>query len=366
MPWQWPWRRSTQDRALWQVGDTSAPTTYAGVAVGPDQALRLSAVWACVRLLADCISTLPVHAYRGDDQLAELPPLLRQPAADTPLHDWLYQVVVSLLLRGNAYGLVANRSGATLLPSQVELLQPDRVTVQIDLRQRTTVWRLDGQEIDRDELWHVRAYSSPGQVLGLSPVDYARQAIGLGLAAEKYGAQFFGEGATPSGTLNSDQRLNRGQAMEAKEQWQALHRGHRDIAVLGDGIRFLPISIKPDESQFLETTKANVAAVARIYGVPPEMIAGESAGHMAYTTPELRSMDMLTYTVRPWLVRLETAISTLLPSTQTVRFNPDALVRVALLDRYQAHKVGIEGGFLTVNEARELENRPPLAEGGIA
>jgi phage portal protein BeeE len=109
--------------------------------------------------------------------------------------------------------------------------------------------------------------------------------------------------------------------------------------------------------------------VARIYGIPPEMIAGESAGHMAYTTPELRSMDLLTYSVRPWLVRLETAISALLPSTQTVKFNPDALVRVALLDRYQAHKVGIEAGFLTPNEARELENRQPLPDdqaGGIA
>jgi HK97 family phage portal protein len=159
-----------------------------------------------------------------------------------------------------------------------------------------------------------------------------------------------------------------------KARWNAKHKGHRDIAVLGEGARFQPISVRPDESQFLETTKANVAAVARIYGIPPEMIAGESAGHMAYTTPELRSMDMLTYTVRPWLVRLETAISSVLPWSQTVKFNPDALVRVALLDPYTAHKLGIEAGFLRKNEARELENRPPIpglddpppAEGGIA
>jgi phage portal protein BeeE len=93
------------------------------------------------------------------------------------------------------------------------------------------------------------------------------------------------------------------------------------------------------------------------------MIGGETAGHMAYTTPELRSMDMLTYTIRPWLVRLETSISALLPRAQTVKFNPDALVRVALLDRYNAHKVGIDAGFLTVDEARALENRPPLPPG---
>jgi HK97 family phage portal protein len=100
--------------------------------------------------------------------------------------------------------------------------------------------------------------------------------------------------------------------------------------------------------------------------VPPEMIAAESGNSLTYANVEQRGLDFLTYAVRPWLVRLETAISALLPSTQTVRFNPDALVRVALKDRYEAHKIGIDAGFLTRNEARELENRPPLAEGGIA
>jgi HK97 family phage portal protein len=199
MPWRWPWTRSTEDRALWQVGDVPAASTYAGVAVSTDQALRLSAVWACIRLLADCISTLPLHAYRGDDQLDELPPLLREPAAGTPLHDWLYQAVVSLLTRGNVYGIVTARSGATMLPSQVELAHPDKVAASTDTDGVTT-WRLGGEELDRADLWHVRAYSFPGAVLGLSPIEYARQTLGLGLAAEKFGAQFFGDGATPSGT----------------------------------------------------------------------------------------------------------------------------------------------------------------------
>jgi HK97 family phage portal protein len=367
MPWRWPWTR-TEDRALWQIGDVPASPTWAGVQVNPDTALRLSAVWGCIRILADCISTLPVHAFRGDDQLAELPPLLRQPAAGAALHDWLYQVMVSLLLRGNAYGIVTDRSGATMLPSQVEIAHPDQVGVQVDT-DGTVVWRLGGVEQDPADVWHVRAYSFPGSVLGLSPIEYSRQMIGLGLGAERYAAKFFGESAIPAGVLTTDQRITDKDARDLQELWEFGHQGRRRIGVLGAGAKFQPISVNPEESQFLETTKANVAAVARIYGVPPEMIAGESAGHMAYTSPELRSMDLLTYTIRPWLVRLETAISALLPSTQTVRFNPDALVRVALLDRYQAHKVGIEAGFLTRNEARELENRQPLPDdqaGGIA
>jgi phage portal protein BeeE len=202
------WRRVEQREQLTLEGllaDQGTPT-HAGVPVTTDQALRLSAVWSCVRLLADCISTLPLHAFRGDEQLPELPPLLRQPAAATPLHDWLYQIVVSMLTRGNTFGIVTGRSGATMLPSQVEIAHPDRVGASVN-GDGTVTWRLNGEEIDPADLWHVRAYSFPGSVLGLSPIEYARQT--LGLAAEKFGAQFFGEGATPSGVLTSDQRITR-------------------------------------------------------------------------------------------------------------------------------------------------------------
>jgi HK97 family phage portal protein len=364
MPWQWPWRR--QDRALFQIGDMPMPSSWAGVPVTPDHALRLSAVWACVRLLADCISTLPLHAFRGDDQLAELPPLLRQPAAGTALHDWLYQVMVSLLLRGNAYGIVTDRSGATMLPSQVELAAPDRMAVSVE--EGRVIYRLGGDEQDPADVWHVRAYSFPGSVEGLSPVSYAKQTIGLGLAAEKFGAQFFGEGATPSGVLTGDKHIDQTTADALRARWEQRHKGRRGIAVLGDGFRFQAVQVSAEESQFLATTKANVASVARLYGIPPEMIAAESGNSLTYANVEQRGLDFLTYAVRPWLVRLETAISALLPSTQTVRFNPDALVRVALRDRYEAHRIGIEAGFLTRNEARELENRPPLPgpEEGVA
>src|SRR5215211_8316913 len=116
----WPFRKRTKDRALFQIGDLPMLPTWAGVSVTPDTALRLAAVWSCVALLAGSISTLPVHAYReGEREPLATPPLLAQPAARTPLPDWLHQAMVSLLLRGNAYGLVVARSGATMLPTQV-------------------------------------------------------------------------------------------------------------------------------------------------------------------------------------------------------------------------------------------------------
>lgn len=140
-------------------------------------------------------------------------------------------------------------------------------------------------------------------------------------------------------------------------------RRKREPAVL-HAARFEPISVKPEESQFLGTIEANVNAVARIYGVPPEMVAGSTAGPLAYTSPELRSLDLLVYTIRPWLVRLENAISALLPSTQFARFNAGGMVRADLKSRYEAHATAIAAGFLTVNEVRALEDRGPLPEGG--
>jgi HK97 family phage portal protein len=365
---RWVWSRVANREALTLeqlLGEQATPTA-AGVPVTTDHALRLSAVWACVRLLADAVSTLPLDVYRrGErDPLPELPPLLRQPAAGMSLNEWLYAVMVSLLLRGNAYGIVTGRSGSTLLPAQVDLAHPDRLGVTVTPDGRVQ-YRLNCEELLPDDVWHVRAYTFPGAVLGLSPVEYARQTIGLGLAAEKFGAQWFGEGSVPAGVLYADRAGNKEVADKLRAEWMAARRDNRKPAVLS-GVRYEPISVKPEESQFLGTLDANVNAIARLYGCPPEMIGGTTAGPLAYTSPEMRSLDLLTYTVRGWLVRLENAISRLLPSTQYARFNAAGMVRVDLKSRYEAHEIAIRAGFLTVNEVRELEDRGPLPGGAVA
>jgi HK97 family phage portal protein len=358
---RWPWQR--HDRALFQIGDIPVSSTYAAVPVNPTTAMQHSAVWACVNLIAGSISTLPLAAYRRGDQdpLPDLPPILRQPSAGWSMPDFTYAALQSLLLRGNAYGLIVDRAGAGLLPSQVELLAPERVQVEANSR---IIWRIDGQEVDPASIWHVKAFTAPGQVLGLSPIQHARQAIGLGLGAEKWAAKFFGESAIPSGVLTSDQDIRQDRADEIKARWRQRHAGNRDIAVLGSGARFQAVTVAPEEAQFLETTQANVRTIARYFGVQPELIGSDSGGSLTYANVEQRALDFLTFGLRPWLVRLETALSALLSSTTTVKFNAGALVRTDLLTRYQAHEVGIRAGFLTVNEARDLEDRPPLPEGG--
>jgi HK97 family phage portal protein len=358
MPWQWPWTR--HDRALFQIGDLPVSSTYAAVPVNPTVAMQHSAVWACVNLIAGSISTLPLAAYRDGDRepLGTLPPILRQPSAGWALPDFLFALLQSLLVRGNAYGLIVDRAGAGLLPSQVELLAPERVGVQVDSR---LIWRVDGREVDPASIWHVRAFTTPGQILGLSPIGHAKQAVGLGIAAERYAAKFFGESAIPSGVLTSDQRIDPKTARELKERWNVKHQGNRDIAVLGDGARFQAISIPPEESQFLQASHANVATVARYFGVQPELIGGESGGSLTYANVEQRALDFLQFTLRPWLVRLEVALSALLSSTTTVKFNAAGLVRTDLLTRYQAHESAIRAGWKLRSEVREVEDLSPIA-----
>jgi HK97 family phage portal protein len=337
---------------------------WAGVAVNPDTALRLSTVWGCVRLLADSVSTLPLAVHR-DDERAPLPTprLLARPSADHPeLSDWLWAIMASLLLRGNAWGMISDRAGGGLLPAQVDLLDPDRVGVQAD--RGGPVIRVDGQEVDRAELFHVKAYPVAGSIEGMSPITYAKESVGLGLAAERFGAQFFGEGAVPSGVIESDQRINRKDAETLVSTWMIRHQGRHKPAVLG-AAKYRQITIAPEEAQFVETQRFNVSTICRFFGIDPRMMGGESGGHMDYSSPEMLATDYLRFTLAPWLHRLERAISTqLLPRTQRAKFNAGGFVRATLRDRYEAHKVAIEAGFLTVNEVRELEDRPPLSEGG--
>jgi HK97 family phage portal protein len=357
MPWQWPWTR--HDRDLFNIGDMPVSSTYAAVPVNPTTAMQHSAVWACVNLIAGSISTLPLAAYRDGDEtpLPALPPILRAPSAGWTLPEFTYALLQALLLRGNAYGLIVDRAGAGLLPSQVELLANDRVQVEANSR---IIWRIDGQEVDPASIWHVKAFTAPGQVLGLSPIQHARQAIGLGLAAEKWAAKFFGESAIPSGVLTTDRDITDERAANLKARWRVAHAGNRDIAVLGGGAKFQPVTIAPEEAQFLETTQANIRTIARYFGVQPELIGADSGNSLTYANVEQRALDFLTFGLRPWLVRLETALSALLSSTTTVKFNAAALVRTDLLTRYQAHESAIRAGWKLRSEVRDLEDLPPI------
>jgi HK97 family phage portal protein len=354
----WPFRR-TKDRALFNIGDIPVASTWSGVPVNPDTALRLSAVWSCVQLLSGSISTLPLHVYReGEREPLPTPLLLRQPAARTPLPDFLHATMVSLLLRGNAYAVVVARSGASMLPAQVELAHPDQVAVR--LTDDGIEYRVGGRVVDRDDIWHVKGFCVPGSLVGLSPVEYARQAIGLGLAQERYGAQWFGSGSIPAGILRNTQKTVHGPAAEeVKARFKETVEG-RDVFVTGADWQYTAISIAPEDSQFVESRKFQIGEVARLFGVPAEMIGGDPTGSHTYTSVEQRSAEFLTYSLRVWLTKLEVALARLLPRNQFVKFNAGGLLRTDLKTRYESYRLGLEGGWLTLDEVRQLEDLPPL------
>jgi HK97 family phage portal protein len=278
--------------------------------------------------------------------------------------DWLYQLTMSWLLRGNAYGLVLERDGVGR-PSQVLLQHPDDVQAQ-RAEDGSVVWRVRGQVVDPGRMWHQRVYPIPGSILGMSPVSMHATTIGLGISAERFGEQWFADGAHPSGMLVNDSAkdITPEQATTLKQRFMAAVRGTREPVVMGQGWRYQQLQIAPNESQFLETQQMTSAECARIFGPGmPEILGYATGGNLTYANVEQRSLDLLTYALDPWLVRIEKILTEHLPAPRYVRFNRNALLRTDTLTRYQAHEIALRAKFNVVNEIRDLEDLPPVPWG---
>lgn len=324
------------------------------------QSLQVSAVWACVRLVADVMSMMPLCEYTmKNGQRVQLPssPLVGKPSSDANMPDWIYMHLVSLMLRGNVYGRVT-MFDRLRYPTKIELQHPDNVQVRQRLDGQIE-YRFGGKLIDAADVYHTRAYRMPGSRMGLSPVQYAARAINTDAAIGEFAYGFFRDGAHPSSILLSDRNLNQQQARTFKDRFTSSVQG-REPAVLSGGVKYQQVQVSPDESQFLETQKLGVAAIARIYGVPPEMIAAESGNSMTYANVEQRSIDFLVYSIQPWITRLEAAISQLLPGGRHVRFDTNVLLRTDLETRLRAYGIGIASKQTTPDEARAASDLPPL------
>lgn len=364
MNW-WPFRRKAQEQRALSYQDVWGSGGPANGLRGTTQerALRLAPVYAATRLLSDAVASLPLKTYRtaGDARMAlPTPALFKSPAASGTRYDWLHRCMSSLALRGNAYGLVVASDGEGT-PTQIEWLHPDDVTIEDNLA-ITPVWFYKGRRLNPGEMFHIAAYTLPGQILGLSPVAYFASTTETGLLAQQYGRDWFANGSTPAAVLETDRNVSREDAAILKARFKEAATG-RDVAVLGLDVKYRPISVPAEESQFLETIKASANQVAAIYGVPPEKVGGETGGSLTYASVEQNSIDLLTWTLRPWLARLEIAFSQLLPDDEEVRFNPDAMLRTDLLSRMQAYGMALDQGWRNRDEVRALEDEPPLPNG---
>jgi HK97 family phage portal protein len=343
-------------------------------------AVSLVPVWACTRLIAESIAAMPLQAYRtiGDEQIPiDLPALFQDPSRFGGPFEWVQRALISLLLRGGAFGYITSFTYDGW-PRQVEWLHPDEFAIMQDnitqayLLNGRADWRWYGRPIaewaprgdgEPGQLVHIPWYVIPGFIRGLSPIAAFATTIDTGLHAQKYGRDWFKSGGKPGGVLESGQPINQQMANEIKGRFKTASAGG-DVAVVGAGLQYKPITVAPEEAQFLGTIRAGARQVESIYGLPPGSAGGEGdSAHRTYANVEQEAQDKVN-ALLPYLTKLEIAFSNLMPRGNYVRFKVDSLIRADLAARYAAHQIalGMNGSqpFMTVNEVRSIEGLEPI------
>jgi HK97 family phage portal protein len=347
----------------------SPPYSAAGVEVSTQAALRNAAVWACQRVLVSTVSKLPVDVIRYRDGAREVvsaqPPIVKRPSSRVSRRGWVAQNVRSALCSGNIYGKVV-ATDPLMRPTQIETIHPDSVTWQV--RGGEEVPFVNGAEQvlwPLGDFWHVPAsqFLMPGSRVAMSPIEMARTSIGTGIAAERFGAQFFGDGGHPSAALYVDQVIDASQAADIKRSFVEATRGTREPAVFGSGIRYEKLQINPDDSQFIELLQFEVIQACRWWGVPPSMAYGAISGQaVTYSNITQDDLSFLKNSVEAWVIDLEDAWSELIAQPQVVKFNTDALLRMDAKTRNEVHEIRLRNRLATVNEIRRIEDEAPFAD----
>lgn len=335
--------------------------------ISPESALRHSAVWSSVNLMADLISSLPIDEFRRTSgrpvRETDPSPVITEPN-DLLSSDAVWrQKLVSVFLRGNSWGLILEHDDL-LFPTKTEILHPDEVHVRRQGKLGKLEVRWNGMTLGPDEYWRMVGYTFPGSPIGLSPITYVSETIGLGKVAQRFAADWFADGGHPSAMLTNDKPIDEPGAKRVKEKFLNAVGGSRSPVVMGDGWDYQAIQIKPSESQFLDTIRANRAIVATIFGLRPEDIGESSGDSQTYANVEQRQIGRLVYPIGQWVIRLERAITSLLRPDRFAKFNVDALLRVDLINRYRAHDSAIRAGWKNRNEVRDLEDLPPITTDG--
>jgi HK97 family phage portal protein len=347
-----------------------------GVHVTNDTAMRHSAVWACLRLRADLVSTMPVDVYRrinGVQVEVFKPPVLVNPGGErVGLLEWLYSTQLDLDRAGNAFGLITERSGVLGpdgrgLPARIDLLALSDVTVRATGAE-ITKFVVAGTEYDPWEVWHERQFTVAGLPLGLSPVAYAAWTIEEALNAQQFARDWFGAGAVPLAELkNTAKKINKAEAQIAKDHFKAAV-ANGDLFVHGHDWEYKPIQAVAQQSAFIEAREFALTDIARFFGVPADLIdAAVSTGSITYASITQRNLQFLIMNLGPALTRREDALSRgLVPGPRYVKFNRSALLAMDPEARARTIQTQINSRTLTPNEARELEDRPPLTAEQLA
>lgn len=360
--------------------------TTSGKNVNEMTALQTTAVYACVRILAEAIASLPIHVYKHTDEGKEqdvnhqLYYLLHdEPNPDMTSFVFRETLMSHLLIWGNAYAQII-RDGRGQVLALYPLL-PDRVSVKRDdkgelyyVYQRSEEDNPNFKDkgniiLKKSEVLHVPGLGFDG-LIGYSPIAMAKNAVGMTLATEECGASFFANGANPGGVLEHPGILK--DPSKVRESWNQVYQGTNNshkVAVLEEGMSYKTIGIPPNEAQFLETRKFQINEIARLYRIPPHMVGDLEKS--SFSNIEQQSLEFVKYTLDPWVVRFEQAFqkALLLPDekkTYFIKFNVDGLLRGDYQSRMNGYAIGRQNGWLSTNDIRRLEDMNPLSkeEGG--
>ena len=350
--------RRAEQRAVmsvegWGRGDDAA------LGSSMSSALSVVPVFAACRLISDSIATLPLQAYRKTGDVRT--PIALPAVFDTETRiEWVQQALMSLLLRGNAYGLVVARSGDGT-PKRVQWLNPERV--DIDETGTKPVFRYNGTVVPDVDMKHIPAYAMPGTVKGLSPIGACSMLADTGAATQKMMRDWFAGRGIPGVTVQNNAKvLTAPEAEMISERLRAKMRTGRPFVHGMDwDVNFM--SLPADDAGFVSSAKLNATQVATIYGIPPEMIGGETGSSLTYSTVEMNQHNLAALTLRPWLAKLEQEFSSWIYRPRYVRFNVDAMIRVDVKTRYDIHQIAREIGMRNVDEIRALEDLTPLPDG---
>ena len=356
--------------------------TSSGKPVNETTAMQMTAVYSCVRILSEAVAGLPLNVYRYNDsggkEKAFKHPLYRllhdEPNPEMTSFAFRETLMSHLLLWGNAYAQVIRNARGEVIA--LYPLMPDKMTVDRDNNGRLFYLYQRGAEDAKAVASDRRVYLPPSDVLhipglgfdgliGYSPIAMAKNAIGLAMATEEYGAKFFANGAAPSGVLEHPGTIKDPQRV--RDSWNAAYQGSANahkIAVLEEGMKYTPIGISPEQAQFLETRKFQINEIARIFRVPPHMLADLEKS--SFSNIEQQSLEFVKYTLDPWVVRWEQSMCRILLSESEkpayfIKFNVDGLLRGDYASRMTGYATARQNGWMSANDIRELENLDRIA-----
>jgi HK97 family phage portal protein len=361
--------RALSFQSVWGAGGDFQMENSAGVVINNKTAFEIVAFFSAISLISDTISTLPVDSfirYNGNRvAFRPKPAWVDQPDINQTRSAFWQQNLVSLMTAGNAFTRVFRDNNGDVV--NLTVLDPASVEVKHGANsQKLFIYKGEKNALTSQDIIHLTDLLEPGQLRGISRVEKLSDALGVASALQSYAAKFFGSGASTAGVIETPGTLNAAQAKDLAESYDRAHRGWRNsfkTGVLSGGATYKQTSVPNDSAQFLESRRFAVEEIARLFNIPLNMMG--IPGTQSYASVEQNNISFVVHTLRPYIEKIEWAFSKLLPNNAFIKFNVDGLLRGDFQTRLQGYSIGMQSGFLSINDIHRLEDMAPVEGGDV-